>query len=153
MKKVVVDASIAIKWVIREDDSNTAEALLTYWIKHGVVMTAPFLLASEVINILYRNTKNGKMPLDEAKRSLEAVIFPSFTFDLDYIREPKFFVRAMEFAGRFKLPATYDAHYLALAEREQCEFWTADARLYHAVREQLAWVRLMADDPAASTPA
>lgn len=152
MKKIVVDASVVIKWVIREDDSSQAADLLKYWIKHEVVMMAPLLLAPETTNILYRNANSGKIPLDEAKRGLEAVIFPSITFDLSHILEARFFIRVIEFAGQFKLPATYDAHYLALAEREGCEFWTADARLYHAVREQLAWVRLMADDPAASTP-
>jgi len=153
MKKIVVDASIAIKWVIREHDSSRAADLLTHWIKHEVIMMAPLLLASEATNILYRNANSGKIPLDEAKKGLEAVIFPSITFELGHIRESSFFVRVMEFAGQFKLPATYDAHYLALAEREQCEFWTADERLYNAVREQLAWVRLMIDDPSVSTPA
>ncbi|HAG99010.1 MAG TPA: PIN domain nuclease, partial [Ktedonobacter sp.] len=52
---------------------------------------------------------------------------------------------AIEFAHRFHLPATYDAHYLALAQREQCEFWTADARLWNTVKNELNWVRLLGD--------
>lgn len=35
----------------------------------------------------------------------------------------------------------HDAHYLALAQTLDCEFWTADERLYNAVRDQLPWVR------------
>ena len=33
-----------------------------------------------------------------------------------------------------------DAHYLALAERENCEFWTADTRLLNAINGKLPWV-------------
>jgi predicted nucleic acid-binding protein len=44
-------------------------------------------------------------------------------------------------ATRFNRPATYDAHYLALAEMMDCEFWTADERLFNAVRDELSWAR------------
>lgn len=51
----------------------------------------------------------------------------------------------MELAHQFNLPATYDPHYLALAEREGCEYWTADARLWNTVKGKLAWVRWLGD--------
>jgi predicted nucleic acid-binding protein len=51
----------------------------------------------------------------------------------------------MEFAHRFNLPASYDSHYLALAEREECELWTADRRLQRAVKGQLDWIRTLED--------
>ncbi len=51
----------------------------------------------------------------------------------------------MELAERFRRPATYDPHYLALAEREGCEFWTADERLWNAVKADLPWVRWLGE--------
>ncbi len=33
-----------------------------------------------------------------------------------------------------------DAYYLALAEHENCEFWTADTRLLNAINGKLPWV-------------
>ncbi len=42
---------------------------------------------------------------------------------------------------KFRLPATYEAHYLALAEREACDYWTADERLWNGVKGELSWVR------------
>jgi predicted nucleic acid-binding protein len=59
------------------------------------------------------------------------------------------------FATRFNRPAAYDAHYLALAEMMNCEFWTADERLFNAVRDKLSWVRWLGqlereDDESAS---
>ena len=50
-------------------------------------------------------------------------------------------LRALEIMQRFALPSAYDAHYLALAEARQCECWTADERLWNAVRNALSWVR------------
>lgn len=53
--------------------------------------------------------------------------------------------RAWERAYRFKQPAAYDAHYLALAEMLGCEFWTADRRLHNAVKDELPWVKWLGD--------
>jgi predicted nucleic acid-binding protein len=51
-------------------------------------------------------------------------------------------LRAVELAALHNLPAAYDAHYLALAERLGIECWTADEKLCNSVRHQLLWVRL-----------
>ena len=43
---------------------------------------------------------------------------------------------------RFNLPATYDAHYLALAEWMEIDLWTADARLVNALKPfKVKWVK------------
>jgi hypothetical protein len=34
---------------------------------------------------------------------------------------------------------------LALAEKEKCEYWTADTRLWNAVADRLPWVRRLSD--------
>ncbi len=49
--------------------------------------------------------------------------------------------RGYDLATRFNQPTAYDAQYLAAAERLECEFWTADQRLFNAVGKDLAWVR------------
>ena len=40
-------------------------------------------------------------------------------------------------------PEAYDTQYLAVAEREGCEFWTTDSRLYNSVHHTLPWVQLV----------
>ncbi len=51
--------------------------------------------------------------------------------------------QALLLAQRFSLSATYDAHYLALAEKMNAEFWSADRRLIQRVQSALPWVNLL----------
>lgn len=140
---VVVDASIAIKWVLNEEDSNIALALLAEWIGRKTNMLAPALLAYEITNILHKKIRSGKITVDTAKNSLTQVILRALQLDLP--RGPDLSIRSIEFAHRFNLPATYDSHYLALAEREGCELWTADMRLWNSIKGKLTWVRWMGE--------
>lgn len=143
MNNVVVDASLAVKWVLPESDSETATALLFYWNANGIDLIAPGLFAYEMANILHRQNVAGKLAYEEAIRLLRKVF--SYGIFLDFSQYERTSTKAMEFANRFSLPATYDAHYLALAEREQCEYWTADARLLNGLRGQLSWVRNLSE--------
>jgi predicted nucleic acid-binding protein len=140
---VVVDASIAIKWVLEESDSDRAEALLIEWNDKGISIYAPNLLVYEITNALYRKVRKGEITLDRAKEALADISLAEIDFDfsIDFALS----TRAMELANHFSLPATYDSHYLALAERKECELWTADTRLWNSIRGKLEWVRWMGD--------
>jgi predicted nucleic acid-binding protein len=140
---VVIDASIALKWVIDENDSDRAAALLARWFVEGTTLLAPALLIYEVTNAVYQRIRNGIFDSDDARQALENVLLTEL--ELVFPKNSTLSVRAMELAQQYRLPATYDAHYLALAEREQCEYWTADTRLWNAVKGKLAWVRWFGD--------
>ncbi len=140
---VVVDASIALKWVLRESDSKTAFALLTEWNDREAMLLVPVLLAYEIANGLYRKARSGEITLNRAKEALAAVLLAGLQFD--FSSDLALSMRAIELADQYKLPAAYDAHYLALAEREGCEFWTADMRLWNTLRGKIDWVRWIGD--------
>ncbi|HLZ81423.1 MAG TPA: type II toxin-antitoxin system VapC family toxin [Ktedonobacteraceae bacterium] len=140
---VVVDANLALKWVVKEEDSGIALALLNEWNIQGIMMIAPFLLTYEVTNVLYQNMRKGKINLDQAKKILTEVL--SIGIELDFSNNSALSRRAFELAHQFNLLATYDPHYVALAERENCELWTADTRLWTAVKEKLPRVRLLGE--------
>jgi predicted nucleic acid-binding protein len=140
---VVVDASLAIKWVLKEEDSGVALALLNEWNIKGIMMIAPSLLTYEVTNVLYQNMRKGKINLDQAKKILTEILLIGIEFD--FSNNSALSRRAFELAHQFNLLATYDPHYVALAERENCELWTADSRLWTAVKEKLSRVRLLAE--------
>ncbi len=48
--------------------------------------------------------------------------------------------RVMEFAGELSLPKIREAHYLALVKRENCQYWTADGRLWRVAGDVLPWL-------------
>lgn len=140
---VIVDTSIAIKWIVEETDSEKAVALLARWVKGKTVILAPILLAYELTNVLHQRIRRGEASGEEAEQLLIYVLLNVVRLDRAYDHAQS--VRALQFAQQFSLTATYDAHYLALAEREQCEYWTADARLLNGLRGQLSWVRNLSE--------
>lgn len=140
---VVVDASVALKWAVLEEDTDKANALLDSWINTGTAIAVPALFVYEVTNILYRKAVAKKLPYDEASQGL-AKLFSLGLF-VDFSEYEFISSNAMKLAHRFGLPAAYDAHYLALSMNKDCEFWTADKRLWNAVKGKLAWVRWLED--------
>ena len=108
-----------------------------------MVIQAPALLTYEVANALFQRVRKGEMTADRARQAFEDVLFPELM--LNFFEYAELSKRAIDLAQQHNLPATYDAHYLALAEHEKCEFWTADARLWNAVASKLPWVRRLSD--------
>lgn len=60
------------------------------------------------------------------------------------------FPLAWDLAKQLSRPRAYDTAYLALAQLKQCDFWTADERLYNAVKDELRWVKWIGDTAATS---
>jgi predicted nucleic acid-binding protein len=139
---VVVDANIALKWVLSESDSSVASNLLASWLKNGITIMAPALLAYEATNTLYRNMRSGKITSSVAVDGLNLILK---IVKLDFSYDPIINIQAMKLAERFGQPASYDSHYLALAEREGCELWTDDTRMWRAIKGKLDWVRCLND--------
>ena len=56
-------------------------------------------------------------------------------------------MRALELAGMLGQSKAYDAFYLAVAEKMEAEFWTADERLYNRCVNDLRldWVRWLGE--------
>lgn len=134
-----------------------AFALASEWNTQGLTLIAPTLLAYEVANTLRQKVRAGKMSADDARAALAGVLSGGLVLDtLDQAQQAVQSERALALANQFDLSATYDAHYLALAEREGCEYWTADQRLWNAVKTHLPWVRWLgeraAPAPTASPP-
>lgn len=140
---IIVDASVALKWAVLEKDSDKANALLDSWINAGTAIAVPALFVYEVTNILYRKVVAKKLSYDDASQGL-AKLF-SLGLSVDFSEYEYISMQAMMQAHRFSLPAAYDAHYLALSISKNCEFWTADKRLWNAVKGKLAWVRWLED--------
>lgn len=142
-RKVVVDTSVVIKWILDEPDSAIALALLNKWVNEKWIIQAPPLLAYEVSNALYQRLRKGEISVEKAKQGLRDVLFAELK--LNFLDYPVLSNRAIELAHQYSLQAAYHAHFLALAEREKCEYWTADTRLWNAIGDKLPWMRRLSD--------
>lgn len=138
---VCVDANIAVKLVIPEPDRPLALALWEKWLDEDREIIAPYLFSFEVTSAIWRKAQRGLMSVAEAREAVHAALM----LGVRLLHPPGLSLRAFDLAARFYRPAAYDAHYLALAEMTEGEFWTADERLYNAVREDFPNIRWLGD--------
>lgn len=123
--KWVVDASIALKWIIPEPDSPLAHS-----VRRSREYVAPDLLVAECVNAIWRRSRIEGYSPEEREDAL--LLVRHLNIELRSTRELA--VRAGQLAAVLDHPA-YDCFYLALAEREDGLLLTADAKLAAKVAE------------------
>jgi predicted nucleic acid-binding protein len=126
---LVIDASIAIKWVVEEDGTQQALTL-----RQRARLIAPELLVAECANILWKKVQRNELLKEEA--ILAARLLQGAEIEL---RPTRFlFEAATRLSIEIDHPA-YDCVYLALAVETKCPFVTADERILrrlHRVRQR-----------------
>jgi predicted nucleic acid-binding protein len=133
---VVVDASVALKWVLQEEYTEEALALRSRWQDAAEPIVAPPTFRSEVTNVLHRRALREELTPADARELLDALL-PA----VNTVEPNGLYGRALAMAEELTLHTIYDALYLALAESEGCEFWTADLPFVRSVRHQFPRVR------------
>jgi predicted nucleic acid-binding protein len=127
-RTIVVDASVAIKWVVPEADSEIAEALVGPY-----RLIAPQLIYAECTNILWKMIRRGELAVDEALKA--ATVVDDFAIHTVSMRE----LVPLAIDLSFRLDhAAYDCFYLALALLQNCPMITADAKLRQKVHSRLS---------------
>ena len=117
--RLVVDASVAVKWLIAEADSEAARELAA----SGEDLHAPRLMACEVANALWRKARLGEIERGDAGAMLAAVQDMPVRWGADEAVGAD----AVRIALALDRPV-YDCVYLALAHRIGAAVVTADIR-------------------------
>jgi predicted nucleic acid-binding protein len=125
---IVIDASVIVKWFVREPDSSAALAL------SGETLAAPSIWITEVANVLWDYTRRGELSLQEAAIRVSRLKLATITSVAPEIDIDQAFALASEVSH-----AIYDCLYLAVAVRENAVMITADARFARAVRRHGRW--------------
>jgi predicted nucleic acid-binding protein len=121
---LVVDASVAVKWIVAEEQEAAAEALLL----RGGHWLAPDFLVVEVANVMRTKTASGQLDLHQAQAGLR---FVKTTID-QFIPDGVLVERAPEIAADLN-HAIYDCLHIACAERQQAQLMTADQRFIRKI--------------------
>jgi predicted nucleic acid-binding protein len=121
IRTLVVDASVALKWVLPEDDSDLAERMLELegWLH------APAFIFMEMANALWHQMRSGKLSAAQAAGCMADLRrAPLVIWDGE---EP--LPSTLEWA-RILDHAVYDCAYLALALHLDGAYVTADQRFW-----------------------
>ena len=122
--RFVVDASVAVKWLVVEEDADVAQELAT----SGQDLHAPRLMASEVANALWRKTRAG-----EIARGAAGVLLANVPdMPVRWGSDEAVSADAVRLALALDRPI-YDCVYLALAHRIGAVMLTADLRFANAL--------------------
>jgi predicted nucleic acid-binding protein len=144
MKRIVIDASVAVKWYLPEEDTPQARALLV----GAYVRVVPDLVFTEVSSAFLRQVRAETLTLEEAGNSLQEL----GDLELDVYPTRPLLPDALALATRYGR-SLYDAVYLALALREGAPLVTADRRFLNAFQDTpLAAALLWVGDFAAHAP-
>ena len=124
MMRLVVDASVAVKWLVAEEGSDIAREMAA----RGENLHAPRLMASEIANALWRKARLGEIERGDAGIMLASVPEMPVRWGDDEIVCGD----AVRLALALDRPV-YDCVYLALAHRIGAIVVTADLRFANAL--------------------
>lgn len=138
---VVVDSGILLASVLDEAISEKSKALLSYWERESFKFAAPLLFHYEIVAVARKAVHQKRIQLERGIAIRDSLL----AYPVETLIDDALLKRAYELTTEHNRPTAYDSQYLAVAERLNCEFWTADQRLFNAVREQLSLVKWVGD--------
>jgi len=136
LKRYVIDASVAVKWLVPEIHAERAMRLLD----ENHVLMAPDLVFAEIGNVLLKKSRMGEIATEAALEMLtDFKGIPLQIYKTDALLE-----YAWDIADTHKR-SFCDSLYIALAMRTACRMVTADLKLISslkttAVSKHMLWV-------------
>lgn len=133
--KYILDASVAVRWLLVEEGFEKAERLVLNARQGTDELIAPDLFLAECGHALFRSERKRDITFGEARRLLATLIH-----DLPDLRPSQFLVPRAAAVCQHLKKSFYDCIYIALAEHEQAQLVTADAKLVKAAQPDYPFV-------------
>lgn len=135
MNIAVVDASVAVQWLIPEQNTSQAMRLL----REVAVLAVPDLIYSEVGNALWKRVQRNEIDMNQGSLLIEEFL----RLPLDVYPSTELLTSAFQIAHSVSA-TVYDALYLALSQRLHAPLVSADQRLLSQARAYRPAVQLIA---------
>lgn len=148
-KRVVIDASVALKWRLRDEEATQqADALLEDFLAGKLVLLTPTLFDYEIANALRVAVTRQRLSESDAVAALaDFAQYAIVRYDYAGISS-----RTFDLSDQHQRSA-YDSAYMALAQAQGVWFFTGDKRLFNAVGQILARVKWLGDYQFDAIPA
>jgi predicted nucleic acid-binding protein len=133
---VIIDASVAIKAILPNPLQGSCLALVQTFA--DVQPVAPALWAYETTSAITKAIHFEQITENEGRQALEKIEALGIRLFIPDIEQNR---KAFDWTLRLKRASAYDSFYLALVQALECDFWTADHRLFNALKDQrLDWI-------------
>lgn len=138
MSRLILDSSILLASVLVDEPlTKEAKAALAVWESATVRFSAPMLFRFEIAAVLRRAVYQRRIDAEQGRGLLRDLL----AYPADFVDDDALLISAYDIATRLNLPRAYDSQYLALAERLDCDFWTADEVLYNTIHSRFGHIR------------
>lgn len=134
---VVIDASVAVKWLVAEEWSDVAALLRNDVESAGNTIVCPPHFRGKVANAVYQQLRRRALIVVEAEQAIAILNGINVTT----FAAPDLYDQAFALALRYQLATIYDALYVAVAQELQVPLWTDDRRLLNALGGDFPYVR------------
>lgn len=141
-KIICVDASFIIRLLNSNSEVSPFIIIWEEWKAKQYLFVAPSLFYYEIANAFHRYVLAKQLDLETATENLKEALNLQIRIYGDFFLHEK----ALNLANSLRLPAAYDAHYLALSEHLNADFYTSDKKLYNSVKDTLTWVYLIEEE-------
>lgn len=135
MKRVVLDNSVVVKWFTTESDSERARKYLHDFLSGKISIVIPTLLSYELGNV-FISKKLSSQEISDFMRQLQA--FSLSIEDIGFSAFRKVYQNAQKYSLSF-----YDASYVTLMQKYDCELVTADKKLYIKLNKVFTKITLL----------
>lgn len=136
MSVLVFDSSAALKWFLPELHADKAKQIRDEYRKAITELIAPDIFPVETLHALTKAERQKRITHGTAHPIWQSIMVDCPAL-YPYI---PLLDRAYEIAAAARI-GIYDCIYVALAERENCEFATADDRIIKNLQRQFPFIR------------
>jgi predicted nucleic acid-binding protein len=140
--KFVLDASVAIRWVLPDALTGRAVRLREEFQRQSLELFSPDIFLDEVASALTKAERQKTIPVGDAAALYSMVLNtpPIFCSRLPFVS------RAIDISSLSR-SSYYDCLYVALAESDNCELITANERLIRNLQSRFPFIKALSSMP------